>query len=284
MHVLITGVKGMLGADIYQSISSKYKVTGVGHTELDITNKEEVINTLNNLKPELVINCAAYTKVDDCEKNTAKAFSVNGEGVKNLATVCGELGTVLLQVSTDYVFDGFKKSPYSENDLTNPKSIYGKSKLAGEEYIENMLEKYFIVRTSWLFGNNGNNFVSTILRLAKERNELSIVYDQVGSPTYTRDLAGAITKLINSTNYGTYHITNSHHCSWYELAKEILYLADIKEVKVKPITTTQFNRPAPRPAFSVLENKQWQATGNTLLRPYSEALADYLQKVEGIKQ
>lgn len=277
MHVLIVGVKGMLGSELFEILTPEYSVTGLGHHEIDISDFQGTACMIKKAQPDIVINCAAYMDVDGCESNPERAFAVNGTGVENLALACRETGSALLQVSTDYIFDGAGSTPYAEDDPPNPRSIYGKSKLAGEEYARSILTKHFIVRTSWLFGKYAGNFVSAILRQAGEKNELAVVYDQVGCPTYTKDLALAIAELIKTKEYGTYHITNSSQCSRYQFAVDILNAAGITGVKVKPIATALTDRPAPRPAYSVLSNRKWRAAGHAPLRPYQQALAEYLR-------
>ncbi|MCF8011061.1 MAG: dTDP-4-dehydrorhamnose reductase [Clostridiales bacterium] len=278
MSILVVGARGMLGQDVVKAFSSDYRVTSLGHRDLDITDQNNTIRVIKKLNPNIVINCAAWTDVDKCESYTEKTIAVNSLGPKNLALACREIDSVLVQISTDYVFDGHKTTPYVEDDPPNPQSVYGKSKLLGEEHVFSLLDRYFIVRSSWLFGENGNNFVSKILALTQKINELAVVYDQVGSPTYTLDLARAIAELVQKNDYGIYHITNNKSCSWYGLTRDILEIAGIQGINVRPIPTKELKRPAARPAYSVLENRKWQSTGHTPLRCYPEALADYLRK------
>lgn len=266
----------MLGSDLLATLAPHHQVTGLDIEELDITDLAKTLQTLKLLAPEVVINCAAYTNVDGCESNIDLAFQVNALGPRNLAVACNEVGAALVHISTDYVFPGTRSESYREDDPTGPSSIYGKSKLAGENNIRTLTNRFYIIRTSWLFGQNGPNFVKTILRLAGERAQLTIVNDQTGSPTYSVDLAQAIAKLVKTPAYGTYHLTNSDTCTWYQFTKEILVEAGVTGVEVKPITTEEFNRPAPRPAFSVMNNQNWRLLGFEPLRSYREALRAYL--------
>ncbi|HUW23671.1 MAG TPA: dTDP-4-dehydrorhamnose reductase, partial [bacterium] len=229
---------------------------------------------------------AAYTDVDGCETNRDLAFRVNALGTRNIALACQRFDTELLYISTDFVFNGEKGEPYLEFDRPDPQSIYAKSKYWGELYIKSLLSRFYIVRSSWLFGKNGKNFVTTILKLAKQKKEIEVVNDQIGSPTYTKDLARAIAQLIGTERkdsttraslYGIWHITNSGQCSWYEFAREILQDSD---VRVKPITSEELNRPARRPKFSILENSIWKLQGWKSLRHWKEALKDYLKEIE----
>lgn len=280
MKVLITGAGGMLGQALQKQLSDKHEVIALSREKLDITDYNAVNQCLALYRPEVVINSAAFTNVDGCEYEQDKAFMANAVGPRNLAIICNEINASLVQVSTDYVFDGKSKEQYGEFDQTGPVSIYGKSKLAGEELVKTLMSKYFIVRTAWLFGEGGQNFVRTILRLAREKEYLTIVDDQLGEPTYTQDLAWAIGQLISTNYFGIYHITNSDSCSWYEFATEILEQADLGNVVVKPIKSDELNRPAPRPSFSVLDNKFWRLAGFQELRSHKEALTEYLKNLE----
>ena len=275
MKVLITGSNGMLGHDLTDVLNDKHELILTTSKTLDITDKEHTVEFIKENKPDIVINSAAYTNVDGCEENQELAFSVNGEGVRNLAIGCREADCPLVHISTDYVFNGKNDTPWVEDDKIGPISVYGKSKLEGEEAIQEILDKFFIVRTAWLYGINGGNFPKTMLELAKTHDELTVVYDEVGTPTYTLDLAEAIGKLIETDYYGIYHITNSGSCSWCEFAKYIFEVAEV-DVKVTPVTASEFARPAPRPSYSVLNNKRWVDNGFEPLRSYKEAIKDYL--------
>lgn len=275
MKVLITGSNGMLGHDLIDVLNDKHELILTTSKTLDITDKEHTVEFIKENKPDIVINSAAYTDVDGCEENRKLAFSVNGEGVRNLAIGCREADCPLVHISTDYVFNGKNDTPWVEGDEIGPISVYGKSKLEGEQAIQEILDKFFIVRTAWLYGVNGGNFPKTMLELAKTHDELTVVYDEVGTPTYTPDLAEAIGKLIETDYYGIYHITNSGSCSWCEFAKYIFEIAGV-DVKVTPVTASEFARPAPRPSYSVLNNKRWADNGFEPLRSYKEAIKDYL--------
>lgn len=275
---MITGANGMLGRDLMQSLEEKHVLIGATMDDFDITNLDLTVNFIKEIKPDIVIHSAAYTDVDGCESNVDTAFKVNSLGARNVAVACNENNAAMVYISTDYVYDGTKGQPYIEYDRTNPMSIYGKSKLAGENYVKDFLNKHYIIRTSWLYGLNGKNFVTTMLNLGKTKDEINVVSDQMGSPTYTPDLAQAIGKLIEKQTYGTFHITNSEHCSWYDYAKEIFEIANI-DIRVNPITTEELKRPAPRPKYSVLDNYCWKLEGYESLRPYKEALREYMNSL-----
>lgn len=277
MKILITGASGMLGHDL-QDVLKDHELITTNSKTLDICDEKKVMDFIIENHPDVVINSAAYTAVDDCETNYDDAYAVNAIGPKNLALACAEIDIPLIHISTDYVFNGKKTTPLLEDDEIGPKSVYGKTKLEGEKFIEKILNKYFILRTAWLYGVNGSNFVQTMLNLAKDYNELTVVSDQIGSPTYTYDLACGISELLDSDKYGIYHLTNSGSCSWYDYAKEIFELANV-EVDVKPVTTEEFPRPAPRPKYSVLDNGKWVNAGFNPLRDYNDALKDYLSLI-----
>jgi len=284
MRIIIIGFKGMLGHALEALLVNKHELINLDLPEINIIDLASVKSAIASNNADLIINSAAYTDVDGCESNVDHAYAVNSLGPRNLAVVCNALNIPLVHISTDYIFDGTSGVPYKEWDAPNPQSIYGRSKLQGERYVRELCSKHYIVRTSWLYGQNGKNFVATMLRLAKEKNEIGVVNDQIGSPTYTVDLAKAITELITEPAYGTYHITNSGVCSWYEFTIEIFKQAGIDNVKVKPITTKDYNRPAKRPAYSVMDNYVWRLQGKQPLRNYKEALADYLKSInEGDK-
>ncbi len=279
MKILIIGSNGMLGHDLVDILDENHDLILTTSKILDITDKQKTIDFIVDNKPDIVINSAAYTDVDGCEENQDLAFSVNGEGVRNLALGCSEVDCPLVHVSTDYVFNGENTRPWVEDDEIGPISVYGKSKLKGEEAILEILDKFFIIRTAWLYGYNGKNFPKTMLELAENHSEITVVYDEVGSPTYTPDLAEAISKLIETDYYGIYHITNSESCSWCEFAKYIFEVAG-KDVKVIPVTASEFARAAPRPSYSVLENKKWIDNGFEPLRSYKEAIKDYIELIK----
>ena len=250
--ILLTGAGGMLAQDAVTVLQPCFEVIPRHEKELDICNSEAVHAAVCSLKPDVVVNCAAYTLVDACETEQEKAFAVNAVGVKNLALACRQAGSLLVHISTDYVFDGTKQAPYTETDIPHPLSVYGQSKRAGEQYVQEILEQYVIIRSSWLYGRGGNNFITTILRLAQDKKELNVVHDQRGSPTWTRDLSRALKALLDSNARGMYHVCNQGNCTWYEYALRIVERAGLG-VTVCPMTTDQLQRPAPRPSYSVLD-------------------------------
>lgn len=279
MKILITGSNGMLGHDLREVLKDNHDLVLTTSKTLDITDKKQVMDFIGDSKPDIVINSAAYTDVDGCEENRDLAYAVNGEGVRNLALACREVDCALLHISTDYVFDGTARDPIAEDGEIGPISVYGKSKLEGEKAILEILDKYFIVRTAWLYGINGKNFPKTMLELAENHSEITVVYDEVGTPTYTPDLAYGISQLIETDKYGIYHLTNSGSCSWCEFSRLIFEIAD-KDVKVIPVTASEFARPAPRPSYSVLENKNWIDNGFKPLRDYKEAIKEYIELIK----
>lgn len=271
--ILVVGAKGMLGQDLMALLGER--ACGVDIDEIDITSLESVLRVIGDLKPEVVVNCAAYTDVDGCESNTDTAMAVNGEGVGYLAMACRESGALLVQVSTDYVFDGGKGTPYREGDASCPLSVYGESKLAGEMNAA-VCPEHLIVRTQWLYGLQGKNFVETMLRLGSEKDELTVVNDQIGSPTWTVDLARAIVALIENGCRGIYHAANGEYCSWNDFARQIFAEAGLN-VSVKPMTTDELNRPARRPLYSTLECTKLIADTGFNPPTWREALREYLK-------
>ncbi|MEK5204707.1 dTDP-4-dehydrorhamnose reductase [Bacillus sp. FSL R10-2789] len=279
MKVLVTGAKGQLGQDVLCLLENQpWEVFGFGREELDITNEEQVREKVLSIKPDIIIHTAAYTQVDQAESDEEAAFNVNAEGTKYLAKAAEAVGAKFCYVSTDYVFDGTKNEPYKADDQTNPQTVYGKSKLVGEQYTQEYCSKNYIVRTSWVFGLYGNNFVKTMLRLAEDRKELGIVHDQVGSPTYTADLARFIIDLVQTDKYGIYHGSNSGICSWYEFAKEIFEQSNI-EIMINPLTTEDFPRPAARPKYSVLDKGMIEQNGFESFQDWKKSLKDFLNKL-----
>ncbi|MDA1970035.1 MULTISPECIES: dTDP-4-dehydrorhamnose reductase [Bacillus] len=279
MKVLVTGAKGQLGKDVVSLLKEQtWEVFGFGREELNITDEKQVSEKVLLIQPDIIIHTAAYTQVDQAESDEEAAFKVNAEGTKYLAQAAEAVGAKFCYVSTDYVFDGTKDTPYKVDDQTNPQTVYGKSKLVGEQYTQEYCSKSYIVRTSWVFGLYGNNFVKTMLRLAEENKELGIVHDQVGSPTYTTDLARFIISLVQTDKYGVYHGSNSGVCSWYEFAKEIFKQSNI-EIVVNPLKTEDFPRPAARPKYSVLDKGMIEENGFESLQNWKEALKDFLKKL-----
>ena len=269
MKILVTGAKGMLGQDLCPILEDEnFKVLETDIDNLDITNIQNVEEILSLNKPDYVIHCAAYTNVDKAEDETDTAFKINALGTKNIADICKKLGITLIYISTDYVFDGTKKDKYLPNDKTNPINVYGKSKLEGEKAVQEC-EKYYIARTSWLYGHHGKNFVETMISL-KDKDELKVVDDQIGCPTWTVELSNGIVKLINEKMpFGIYQICGSGHTSWYGFAKKIFELCNYN-VNLKPCTTDEFPRKAKRPKNSIMEN-------NKICRKWETALKEYLE-------
>lgn len=255
MKILIIGAAGQLGHDLLDCLGGDHEVTGVDIGEIDITDAASVATVVGDIRPELVINSAAFTNVDGCETDREAAWAVNAEGPGHVARASAAIDAPLIHISTDYVFDGSKGEPYREDDPVAPLGEYGRSKLAGEQAVAAALERHLIVRTAWLFGTAGNNFVKTMLRLGRERDQLKVVNDQHGSPTYAGHLARAVKSLAENRldQPGVYHMTNSGQCTWFEFAAEIFRLAGV-EVDLQPTTTAEFGSPAPRPAYSVLAN------------------------------
>lgn len=284
MKVLVTGSRGMLGSDLMEVLASRgHEPIGVSSKDFDITDLTKTLEAIRGIKPEVVIHCAAMTDVDGCEKEPERAFRVNGQGTSHVAMACKESRARLIYISTDYVFDGRKGRPYEEGDEPHPINAYGKSKLMGERAIyEAQLKDYIILRTSWLYGLRGKNFIETILRLSQSGQNLKVVHDQVGSPTYTRDLAEGIEPLLSMPFKGILNLTNSGHCSWFELTRAILEEAGIDGVSLEPITSVELDRPAKRPPYSGLCQCLYQSLTGKTLRPWREALREYLAR-RGIK-
>ncbi len=278
MRVLITGGMGQLGIDLTKQLSLNHQVYSVGKKEVDVANLDNVINVVRRINPDLIINSAAYTIVDECEINIDLAYRINTVGAKNMAIASLEVNSKLLHISTDFVFDGNSTNPYIEFDSPNPLSIYGKSKLAGEVCIKDICQKHYVLRTSWLYGKSGNNFVKTMLKLAEERKCIRVVDDQVGTPTYTLDLVEIVKALIKTEAYGTYHASNDGQCSWNEFAKTIFNLSGNKEIEVLSITSEELNRPAQRPKYSVMRNYMLELQLEYYVRNWQDALREYFGK------
>jgi len=276
VRVALTGSDGMLGTDIQSVFHEDVDLVNFTLKDFDITDLDASVLKIREANPDYLIHSAAYTDVDGCENDPGKAILINGIGTRNIIMACEEIKCPVIYISTDYVFDGSKGSPYSEWDSPNPVNQYGVSKLLGEHFVMALTNRFYIVRTSWLYGRNGNNFVDTISRLLSERDEIDVVHDQVGSPTFTGDLAAKLKELIGR-GYGIYHITNSSHCSWYEFAVEI---ARSKEstTKINPTTTDKYKRPARRPSYSVLDNAVLRLDGLNEMRHWKEALREYLSR------
>jgi len=281
MKLLVAGAAGMLGRDVMVAAGNAgHEVVGYGRAELDVTDPESVARRMELERPDVVINCAAWTDVDGAEEAEEEATAVNGTGAGNVAAAAAEVGAAVLYVSSDYVFDGAKGAPYVESDQPAPLSAYGRSKLAGEEATAAANKRHFIVRSAWLFGTGGGNFVETMLRLASSQSEVLVVRDQVGSPTYTWHLAYGIVRLIEGIEYGIHHMAAEGHCSWYEFAREIFEQAKV-DCKVLSATTDMLGRPAPRPAFSALTSQRKHAIR---LPSWQDGLAGYLAQRQAEKE
>jgi dTDP-4-dehydrorhamnose reductase len=259
MRVLITGAGGQLGCDLVEAFAQDH-AAGLAHADLDVSDEASVVAAVRDHGPDLVVHAAAYTRVDACEQDVDHAWTVNALGAWWVARACALAEASMVYLSTDYVFDGTAGRAYTEFDAPNPRSVYGRTKEAGEQLVRRALDAHYIVRTSWVHGVGGSNFAKTILRLARERGSVTVVDDQSGSPTFTFDLAPAIRQLAVTGRHGTYHLTNTGHCTWFEFARAIFTEAGL-DVDVSPIDTATFGAPAPRPAFSVLDNTMARLTG-----------------------
>ncbi len=292
MKILITGAKGQLGTELLRQLENgksalgslpsalnQATVVGVDLEDVDLAELHPVQTLLKNEAPDVVINCAAFTNVDGCESDPDAAFAGNALAARNVAVACEKQGAKLIHVSTDYVFDGQGDTPFRESDIPSPQSVYGSTKLLGEQYVQSFCSKWFVVRTAWLYGREGNNFVKTMVCLAKERGALKVVDDQRGNPTNAEDLAHHLLQLTTSDEYGIYHCSGSGICSWYDFAAEIVRLSGI-EATVEPVTSDEFPSPTKRPAFSALEHTMLRSTIGDNMRPWQEALADYMQQIK----
>jgi dTDP-4-dehydrorhamnose reductase len=278
MKLLVAGAAGMLGSDVMLAAAGAgHELVGFGHTELDLTDAPSVEAKLDSERPDVVINCAAWTDVDGAEEAEERAMAVNGIGAGNLAAAAAAVEATVVYISSDYVFDGSKGAPYVESDQPAPLSAYGRTKLAGEEATAAANPRHFIVRSAWLFGISGGNFVETMLRLAADHGEVLVVRDQVGSPTYTWHLAHGVVRLVEGLEYGIHHMAAAGACSWYEFAGEIFEQAQV-ECKALSGTTDMLGRPAPRPPYSALTSQRQHAIG---LPPWQDGLAGYLAQREG---
>lgn len=282
MKILVTGCNGQLGRAINQQYANDTDVKIINTDvfqpdvmELDITNIDKVLSTMEEVKPDVIINCAAHTAVDLCESQQDAAYRINAIGPRNLSIAAAKIGAKLVHVSTDYVFEGNGTKPYMEFDTPNPQGMYGATKLAGEQFVQQFAKDYFIIRTAWLYGD-GKNFVKTMLRLAETNETVRVVGDQYGTPTSAEELAKAIKYLIPTSNYGIFHGTCEGMCSWADFAKEIFRLAG-KDTKVEYITTAEYPTPAVRPAYSVLENYMLKLTTDFSFATWEDALAAYMK-------
>lgn len=279
--ILVTGANGQLGRclqDVAKDFPD-YDFHFKSSKDLDITAEKQINNLFSQEKFDYCINCAAYTAVDKAESDKENAYLVNAQAVKYLAVACQANNTILIHISTDFVFDGTKSTPYTENDLPNPINVYGASKLKGEQYVQQIVKKYFIIRTSWVYSEYGHNFVKTMLRLGGERDEINVVNDQIGSPTYAGDLAEAILKIIShkATDYGIYHYSNKGAISWYDFAKTIFEIKGM-DLKLKPISSETYPTPAKRPTFSVMDKAKIKQILQINIWDWKERLKNVRQK------
>lgn len=289
--VLVTGHLGQLGSDLMEGLSPSFNITGVDIDTLDIADKPAVTKFIEKLQPDIVIHAAAYTDVDGCETNPELAMQVNGDGAANVAEACRKVGAYMIYYSTDYVFDGNAETPYIETDTPSPQTVYGRSKLAGEEAVQKILNDYAILRIGWVYGRSGKNFVKTMLRLAQLQQEtrrrgetvkpLTVVDDQIGNPTWTIDIVRQTQTVIDRKLKGLYHSTSEGQCSWYRFAADIFGIAGL-DVELKPCTTAEFPRPARRPAMSALENRNLNEASANVMRPYRMALEEFLTTNKGL--
>lgn len=281
MKVLVTGAKGQLGTDLMNELEKRgIDSIGVDVQEMDITDRETCMRVISESKADAVIHCAAYTAVDAAEDNVDLCRKINGEGTRNVALACQATGAKLMYISTDYVFDGQGTRPWEPDDSRSPLNVYGQTKYEGELAVEELVEKFFTVRIAWVFGVAGKNFIKTMLRLGRERGAVSVVDDQVGSPTYTYDLARLLVDMIQTDRYGRYHATNEGFCSWYEFACEIFRQAGMDEVKVTPVSSDQFPVKAVRPANSRMSKAKLTENGFEPLPTWQDALGRFLKEIE----
>ena len=275
-NILVTGSTGQLGSDVVKELLKRgYSTLSPNRSELNLCSEDNIRNYILNSNCEAIVHCAAYTQVDKAEDEKDLCIKINATATKHIAKCAKILDIPMIYISTDYVFDGTKDGKYTENDETNPINIYGESKLAGEKYVQEILDKYYIVRTSWVFNINGKNFIETMLRLSKANNQLSIVNDQIGSPTYTKDLSRLLVDMLETSKYGLYHATNEGYCSWYEFADTIFKLANIN-IDIKAINSNEYASRATRPMNSKLSKDKLIEYGFKPLPHWEDALKDYL--------
>ncbi len=275
-NILVTGSTGQLGSDVVKELLKRgYSTLSPNRSELNLCSEDNIRNYILNSNCEAIVHCAAYTQVDKAEDEKDLCIKINATATKHIVKCAKILDIPMIYISTDYVFDGTKDGKYTENDETNPINIYGESKLAGEKYVQEILDKYYIVRTSWVFNINGKNFIETMLRLSKANNQLSIVNDQIGSPTYTKDLSRLLVDMLETSKYGLYHATNEGYCSWYEFANTIFKLANIN-IDIKAINSNEYASRAKRPLNSKLSKDKLIEYGFKPLPHWEDALKDYL--------
>lgn len=275
MKVLVLGARGMLGQDLVKILAPEFEIIPWDLAEIDITGERETMEKIMNLRPQAIINCAAYTNVDQCETHREQAFLVNAEGTKHVALASYRVNARFVHLSTDYVFDGTASTPYQEVDPPNPTSVYGQSKLQGEIYIRQSGGDHLIIRTAWLYGPRGRNFVEAILGQAAEGRQIRVVNDQQGSPTFTQDLSRAIKGLLPMTEQGIFHLTNSGSCTWHEFALRILEEGGFQGTEVRPISSNELGRSAKRPAYSILDNSRYEQVSGNHMRSWQGALKEY---------
>lgn len=281
MKVLVTGINGQLGHDVMGELNKRgHEAVGVDIEEMDITDAECVKRVMTQTAPDAVIHCSAYTAVDRAEEEVELCRRVNAEGTKNVAEVCAGLDCKLLYLSTDYIFSGEGERPWEPGDEPDPLNVYGLTKFEGEQEIKSRMKKYFIVRISWVFGVNGNNFIKTMLRLGRENGAVRVVDDQIGSPTYTYDLAVLLVDMIETERYGEYHASNEGICSWYEFAKEIFAAAGMNEVEVTPVSSEEFPAKAKRPKNSRMSKEELVKNGFNKLPSWQDAVKRYVPLVQ----
>ena len=275
-NILVTGSTGQLGSDVVKELLKRgYSTLSPNRSELNLCSEDNIRNYILNSNCEAIVHCAAYTQVHKAEDEKDLCIKINATATKHIVKCAKILDIPMIYISTDYVFDGTKDGEYTENDETNPINIYGESKLAGEKYVQEILDKYYIVRTSWVFNINGKNFIETMLRLSKANNQLSIVNDQIGSPTYTKDLSRLLVDMLETSKYGLYHATNEGYCSWYEFADTIFKLANIN-IDIKAINSNEYASRAKRPLNSKLSKDKLIEYGFKPLPHWEDALKDYL--------
>lgn len=279
MKILVTGVKGQLGYDVVQEGESRgLEMFGTDVDNMDITDAGQVKRVIGGYKPDAVIHCAAYTEVDAAEDNQELCRKINVDGTRNIAEVCKDMGIPIMYFSTDYIFDGQGENFWKEDDPKKPLNVYGQTKYEGELNVQELIEKYFILRISWIFGVNGNNFIKTMLRVGPQCGEVGVVADQIGSPTYTYDLGKLVIDMIQTDKYGTYHVTNEGICSWYEFACEIFKQAGL-DVKVNPLTTAEYPAKAARPFNSRMSKDKLINAGFKMLPSWQDGLKRYLNLI-----
>lgn len=285
LKILVTGVNGQLGYDCVKELSARgyHNVLGIDIQDLDITDEEKTKHFIINYRPDVVMHNAAWTQVDKAEENKELVYKVNALGPKYIAEACQKIGAKMVYISTDYVFDGLGDKPFEVDDRKSGLSTYGTSKSQGEDFVKGISDRYFIVRISWVFGINGNNFIKTMLRLASTRDEINVVSDQIGSPTYTYDLAKLLCDMIETDKYGVYHATNEGYCSWYELAKYVMECANIQNVRINPITTEEYLKSIPqqakRPLNSRLSKKSLIDNGFKLLPHWKQSVKSFVEEL-----